>query len=64
VIGIVQEITGYKIAENALLESNSELADLNRAMIEREMRVIEMKEEVNQLCRELGIEPRYTNFGN
>lgn len=64
VIGIVQEITAYKVAENALLESNTELAGLKGEMMEREMRVIEMKAEVNQLCRELGIETRYSNFGN
>jgi hypothetical protein len=63
VIGIVQEITANKVAENALLESNLELAGLKGEMMDREMRVIEMKVEVNQLCRELGIEPRYSNFG-
>jgi hypothetical protein len=62
--GIVQEITAYKVAENALLESNIVLTELKGEMIEREMRVIEMKTEVNQLCKELGIEPRYSNFGN
>jgi hypothetical protein len=64
VIGVVQEITAYKIAENALLESNNQLAGLKNEMIERELRVIEMKAEVNQLCVELGIEPRYSNFVN
>lgn len=64
VIGIVQEITAYKVAENALLESNNQLAGLKGEMLEREMRVIEMKGEVNQLCRELGIELRYSNFEN
>jgi PAS domain S-box-containing protein len=64
VIGVVQEITAYKVAENALLESNIELAGLKGEMMEREMRVLEMKAEVNQLCRELGMEQRYSNFGN
>jgi len=64
VIGIAQEITGHKVAENTLLDSENVLADLNRAMIDRETRVIEMKDEVNQLCKDLGLEPRYSNFGN
>ena len=64
VIGIVQEITANKVAENALLESNNELVGLKGEMIVREMRVIEMKDEVNQLCKELGIVPRYSNFVN
>lgn len=62
VIGIVQEITARKVAENALLKSNIELAGLKGEMMERESRVLEMKAEVNQLCVELGIEPRYVSY--
>jgi PAS domain S-box-containing protein len=36
-----------------------ELETFNKAMIDREMRIIEMKEEVNRLCEELGREPVY-----
>lgn len=36
-----------------------ELESFNRTMVGREMRIIEMKNEVNELCKKLGIEPRY-----
>jgi len=36
-----------------------ELEEMNAAMINREMRVIELKEEVNQLAKELGREQPY-----
>ena len=36
-----------------------ELEAFNKAMIDREMRIIEIKEEVNRLCEELGREPAY-----
>lgn len=42
-----------------LAEANKELEAFNQAMVGREQRIIEMKEEVNALCRELGREPIY-----
>ena len=42
-----------------LNETNSKLESFNEIMVEREMRIIEIKHEVNELCKELGQEPRY-----
>ncbi len=36
-----------------------ELQEFNKMMIDREMRIIEMKEEVNELCKKLNMEKRY-----
>ncbi len=36
-----------------------ELEMFNKTMVGRELRIIEMKEEVNELCKELGREPKY-----
>jgi PAS domain S-box-containing protein len=45
---------------NQVLQARSdELASFNRAMIGREKRVIELKEEVNQLCARLKLPPAY-----
>ena len=66
-VGVVQrEITERKRAEDALREVHelaqrraAELAAFNQAMVGRELRIIEMKEEVNALCQGLGREPKY-----
>lgn len=44
---------------NELEASNQALEAFNKVMVDREKRIIEMKEEVNYLCGELGREPVY-----
>lgn len=50
-----------RVAERTLqlTEANAELEAFNQAMVGREQRLIELKEEINALCRELGREPEY-----
>ncbi|MFC1878036.1 GAF domain-containing protein [Thermodesulfobacteriota bacterium] len=50
-----------KIIENdfKLITVNHELKSFNNKLVDREMRIIEMKEEVNRLSEELGREPTY-----
>jgi transcriptional regulator with GAF, ATPase, and Fis domain len=43
-----------------LRASNDELGLFNRTMVGRELRMIELKEEINELCRRLGEPPRHT----
>ena len=64
--GSLQDITERKQAEAALRQkaealraSNAELEQFNRAMVSRELRMIELKQEINELCRRLGAPPRY-----
>lgn len=61
-----QEIAERKRAVEALRQkaeeiraSNDELEQFNRAMVGRELRMIELKEEIDELCRHLGEPPRY-----
>lgn len=42
-----------------LRERNAELMRFNGAAVGRELRMIELKEEINELCRRLGEAPRY-----
>jgi PAS domain S-box-containing protein len=42
-----------------LQQANKELAHFNQAMVGRELRMIEMKNEINALCAKLGQPPRY-----
>jgi PAS domain S-box-containing protein len=46
-------------AERALREHTTELERFNNVMVGREARIIELKEEINRLCAELGREPAY-----
>ncbi|MBF0226520.1 MAG: response regulator [Desulfobacterales bacterium] len=58
---IVFDITERKQMEEGLRERAKELEKFNKAMIDRESRMIELKEEVNALCVELGRQTVYPN---
>ena len=57
--GIVQDITDRKQAEEALRKSNEELSRFNDIAVGRELRVIELKRQVNHLFAQLGHPPPY-----
>lgn len=62
VSGIViftDDITKRKQAEDELRAMNEELIFFNDAAVGRELRMIELKREVNELCAEVGLQPRY-----
>lgn len=40
-------------------DTNKKLENFNQTLVERELRIIEVKQEVNELCKELGKEPLY-----
>jgi len=54
-----QEITERKQAEGELQIANNELTRFNKAMVGRELRMIELKKEVNELGRQAGQPPQY-----
>jgi len=54
VLCMVQDVTSRQQAEDALKRKTQDLEAFNRAMIGREKRSIELKEEINHLCSELG----------
>jgi PAS domain S-box-containing protein len=64
--GINLDISRLKQAEaevrrhaDEVAAANEELARFNQAMVGRELRMIELKQEVNALCAQLGQPPRY-----
>lgn len=53
------DITELKVAEERVTKRNLELERFNRAAIDRELRMIELKQEVNALAQALGGPPPY-----
>lgn len=61
---LATEIAERTAAEGRLKISYDELQIFTRGSVEREERMIALKEEVNDLMRELGREPRYSTEAN
>lgn len=64
---LLREAAERKLAEESLLQSreelrrnNDELTRFNTAMIGREILMIDLKKEINKLCEQAGLEPRYS----
>jgi two-component system CheB/CheR fusion protein len=58
-VHVARDITERKRAEAEILRHVEELERFNSASVGRELRMIELKEEVNELCEEAGLPPRY-----
>ena len=56
---IAHDITARKQAEADFQAYSEELAHFNRVAVGRETRMIELKNEINELCRQLGQATRY-----
>jgi PAS domain S-box-containing protein len=54
VVAVFEDISARKKMETALETRMNELERFNKAAVGRELRMIELKKEVNELCRELG----------
>lgn len=57
--GIIIDITERKKAEEQLKKKNTELEAFNKLTIGRELRMIELKGEINELLKKLGQEDKY-----
>jgi two-component system, chemotaxis family, CheB/CheR fusion protein len=58
-VKIMRDRTESKQAEDEIRQRNEELERFNKAAVDREVRMVELKKEVNQLTQELGKRPRY-----
>jgi two-component system, chemotaxis family, CheB/CheR fusion protein len=57
--GMVHDVTEQKRAERDIRRQIEELERFNKASVGRELRMVELKKEVNELCRLAGEMPRY-----
>jgi PAS domain S-box-containing protein len=63
VASISTDIHQQKLDQIALEKRKDELERFNRLSVGRELKMVELKKEINQLCRDLGEKPRYrTDF--
>jgi PAS domain S-box-containing protein len=60
--GIAIDITERKIAEAALKEKTDELMRFNNLMLGRELKMIELKREINELLEHSGAPSKYKIF--
>ena len=58
-VAFILDITESKLADQKLRANNDELKRFNMAMVGRELRMVNLKNEVNQLCKQAGLPPRY-----
>ncbi|MFH1102043.1 MAG: PAS domain S-box protein [Methanobacteriota archaeon] len=58
-VGICIDITNRKIAEEELKKKIDELERFENFTVDRELMMVELKKETNELCKKLGEKPRY-----
>lgn len=59
---IFRNITMAKTYEKKLKSQISELEKFNKSMVERELKMIELKKEINELLQKAGFSPKYTIY--
>ncbi len=59
IVGMIIDISEQKKMENELVQKMNELEKLNKFMVGRENRMIQLKKEINELNKQLGLERKY-----
>jgi len=58
-VTVFEDITEHKQAAEEIINKKSELEDFAKIAVGRELRMVELKKEINAILKELGREPRY-----
>jgi PAS domain S-box-containing protein len=59
VLAVVRDISARKETEKELARKMNELERFNNFMVDRELKMIELKKEINELCEQLNIPKKY-----
>jgi PAS domain S-box-containing protein len=59
-LAIIQDITERKLAEEKIKNQLAELKRFNSSMVDREIRMIQLKQEINALCNQLNLPEKYS----
>jgi len=59
IVSVLRDITKRKKAEQAFIKKNKELQIFNDITVGRELRILELKKEINALLKNSGKEPKY-----
>ncbi|MHA1220005.1 MAG: hypothetical protein ACTSO5_15200, partial [Candidatus Heimdallarchaeaceae archaeon] len=57
--GVDKDITDRKKAEEKLHQKLEELGIFHETAVNRELKMIELKKEINEICEKYGEKPRY-----
>jgi len=63
-VGMARDITEQKAAEEEVKKKTEELEGFNKLAVGRELKMIELKKEINALLGKLGEEPGYKIVGD
>ena len=63
ILGVIIDISEQRWAEEILKRKSHQFEHFNQLMVDRELKMVELKKEVNELLEKLGGKPRYTQFG-
>jgi PAS domain S-box-containing protein len=61
IVSIVRDITESKIAEQTLKMKIEELEKYKNVTVNREVKMVDLKNEINELCKQLNQKPKYPN---
>jgi PAS domain S-box-containing protein len=64
ILGIILDISEQRWAEDILKRKAHQFENFTKLMVDRELKMVELKKEINELAEKLGEEPRYTTFGS
>jgi PAS domain S-box-containing protein len=62
IVNVVRDITESKIAEQTLKTKIEELEKYKNITVNREVKMVDLKNEINELCKQLNQKPKYPNI--
>ncbi len=62
ILGVIVDISELKWAEYILKQKANQVEYINNIMVERELKLVDLKKEVNSLLERFGEEPKYTLY--